>query len=101
MANLHGMKMVTVICEELVRPVVERLLKEVGAHGFTVFPVEGAGQQGSRRGEMSEFRNVQFEVIVQPAVAEKLMERLQSEYFPRYTMIAYEQDVRVLRREKF
>jgi nitrogen regulatory protein PII len=80
---------------------VERLLAEVGAHGFTVFGVEGRGETGARGGEMAEFSNVQFEVIVPAGVASNLLERLGKEFFPRYAMIAYEADIRVLRPEKF
>jgi hypothetical protein len=40
-------------------------------------------------------------MIVPPAVAAELLERLQTEFFPRLTLVAYESDVRVLRKEKF
>ena len=95
------MKLVTVVCEALAREPIQTVLAEVGAHGYTVFPVEGAGAQGERAGDIREFGNIQVEVIVPPAVAEKLLARLQSEFFPHYAMVAYESDVRVLRREKF
>jgi nitrogen regulatory protein P-II 2 len=99
--DTHPMKLVTVVCEALAREPVQLLLSEVGAHGYTVFQVEGAGAQGERAGDIREFGNIQLEVIVPPAVAEKLLSRLQREFFPRYAMVAYESDVRVLRREKF
>lgn len=95
------MKLVTIICEALARDAVTRLLSQVGAHGFTVFQVEGTGAKGERTGDIQEFGNIQFEVIVPAAVAEKLLERLQQDFFPRYAMIAYESEVRVLRRDKF
>jgi len=44
---------------------------------------------------------VQIEVIVPPAVAEQLLQRLGRDYFPRYGIVAFESDVRVLRRDKF
>jgi nitrogen regulatory protein P-II 2 len=95
------MKLVSIVCEALAREALERLLAEVGAHGFTVFRVEGQGAKGARLGEMEEFSNVQFEVIVPPEVASNLLERLGREFFPRYAMVAYESDIRVLRPEKF
>lgn len=97
----YPMKMVTIICEALAKEAITRLLRETGAHGFTVFEVEGAGDKGERTMEMWEFANLQFEVIVPPPVATRLLERLQCEFFPRYTMVAYETDVRVLRPQKF
>ncbi len=99
--NTHPMKLVTVVCEALARDPIQALLAEVGAHGYTVFQVEGAGAQGERTGDIREFSNIQVEVIVPAPVAEKLLTRLERDFFPRFAMIAYEADVRVLRREKF
>ena len=97
----HSMKLVTVICEAFAREPVERLLADAGAHGFTVFGVEGRGEKGVRLGEMEEFANVQFEVIVPTVVAERLLERIEREFFSRYAMVAYETDIRVVRPQKF
>ena len=38
--KLHSMKLVTIVCEALARSAVTELLKEIGAHGYTLFPVE-------------------------------------------------------------
>lgn len=51
--------------------------------------------------DIPEFSNIQFETVVKPEVAAALLERLERDYFPRYGMIAYESDVRVVRKEKF
>jgi len=97
----YEMKLVTIICEALARAAVTKLLREVGAHGYTLFEVEGAGATGARTAEISEFANVQIEVIVPAAVSDRLMDRLEREFFPKFTMIAYDADIRVRRREKF
>jgi nitrogen regulatory protein PII len=97
----HAMKLVTIICEALARDAVTRLLREVGAQGYTLFEVEGVGAQGERRAEIAEFGNIQVEVIVPAAGCERLMERLEKEFFPKYAMVAYEADVRVRRPGKF
>jgi nitrogen regulatory protein PII len=99
--NTHPMKLVTIICESLAREPLRRLLSEVGAHGFTLFTVEGDGRQGRRDADIREFANIQVQVIVQPAVAETLLERLQNEFFAKFAMVAYETDIRVLRPDKF
>mgnify|MGYP003450686686 CR=1 FL=1 len=39
--------------------------------------------------------------ILQPAAATIVLERLERDLFPRYTMIAWETDVRVLRPARF
>jgi nitrogen regulatory protein P-II 2 len=97
----HAMKLVTVVCEALAREALIQLLSEVGAHGYTLFSVEGEGATGRRTHEIEEFGNIQIEVILPPETATKLLERLGADYFPRYAMIAFESDVRVLRAAKF
>ena len=99
--QLHPLKLVTIIGEALAREPLKRLLEEVGAHGYTLFTVEGSGRQGRRLGDIQEFANIQLEVMVPPPVAEKILARLEQEFFPRFAMVAYETDIRVLRREKF
>ena len=99
--NTHPMKLVTIVCEAHAREAVTKLLREVGAHGWTLFSVEGDGSQGKRPADIPEFANIQIEVVVPSEVAEKLLARLENDFFPRYAMIAFESDVRVLRRGKF
>jgi nitrogen regulatory protein PII len=95
------MKLVTMVCEAYALEAVKKLLRDVGASGWTHFAVEGAGAGGERGGETKEFANVQIEVVLQPAAAQALLERLERELFPRYGMIAFEADVRVIRSAKF
>lgn len=95
------MKLVTIVCEAYALAPVKHLLHEAGAHGCTHFPVEGVGSGGERAGETKEFANVQIEVILQPVAAQTLLERVEKELFPRYGMIAFESDVRVIRSVKF
>ena len=95
------MKLVTIVCEAYAKDAVTKLLREVGAHGHTLFPVEGDGSQGQRPADIPEFANIQIEVILRPEVAEQLLQKLGLDLFPRYAMIAFESDVQVLRRDKF
>ena len=95
------MKLVTIVCEAYAKDAVTKLLREVGAHGYTLFPVEGDGSQGQRPADIPEFANIQIEVIVRPEVAEQLLQKLGHDLFPRFAMIAFESDVRVLRNNKF
>lgn len=95
------MKLITIVTEAYALDAVTRLLREVGAQGWTHFPVEGAGSRGERGGETPDFANVQIEVILQPDAAERLLARLSDEMFASYAMVAAESDVRVLRPGKF
>ncbi len=97
----HPMKLVTIVCEAFAKAAVTKLLRDVGAHGYTLFAVEGDGSRGRREADIPEFTNIQIEVIVPPEVALSLLTRLEKEFFPSYGMIAFESDVRVLRPNKF
>jgi nitrogen regulatory protein P-II 2 len=94
-------KLITVICEALAREPLAELLHSMGVSGFTWFEVQGEGHQGVRFAEMEEFANIQLEVILSPARSQQLLEILQKDFFPKYAMIAYESDVRILRANKF
>ena len=98
---LHPMRMVTIVCEKLAQRPLETLLAEVGAHGCTIFDVAGRGAGGARGGGPETLANVQMEIILQPAAADVLLARLERDFFPRFGMIAFESDVRVLRPQKF
>ena len=95
------MKLVTIVCEAYAKEAVRKLLREIGAHGCTLFEVEGDGSHGERPADIREFANIQIEVILPPERAEELLQRLEKEFFARYAMIAFESDVRVLRANKF
>lgn len=99
--NLHARKLVTVVTEALALDPLLRLLREEGAQGATHFRVAGSGAHGVRSGDIEETGNVQVEVVVAPEVSERILARLEREFFPRYAAIARESDVRVLRRDKF
>ena len=95
------MKLVTIVCEAYAKEAIRKLLREIGAHGCTIFEVEGDGSHGERPADIREFANIQIEVIIPPERAHALLQRLEKEFFARYGMIAFESDVRVLRAEKF
>lgn len=99
--NTHALKLLTIVCEAHARGPVTDLLRANGAHGWTLFPVEGEGAQGRRPADIPEFTNLQLQVVVKPEVAAVLLERLGRDFFPRYAMIAFTSDVQVLRAEKF
>jgi nitrogen regulatory protein P-II 2 len=99
--TLHSLKQVTIVCEALSREAVLAVLEDEGARGWTIATVEGQGPGGARGGEIPELANLRLEVLLQPAVAAMVLERLERDLFPRYAMIAWETDVRVLRPARF
>ena len=99
--KLHSMKLVTIVCEALARASVTGLLSEVGAHGYTLFTVEGVGAQGSRVADIEEFANIQIEVVLPTESSLQLLARLEHDFFARFAMIAYSTDIEVIRSAKF
>lgn len=95
------MTLVTIICEALARHAVTRAIQASGAHGYTLFPVEGRGSAGERPGDIQEFGNIQVEVIVPPSAADRLLLSLQTEVMPLFALVVHASDIRVLRRDKF
>lgn len=99
--ELHPMNLVTVVGEALVREPLLRIVRESGAHGWTIGFVEGAGAGGERRADIDLATNVRLEAVVPPEVAERVLARIQKELFPHYALVAWCGEVRVLRRDKF
>lgn len=99
--NTHPKKLITIVCEALARERLTRLLTEEGAHGYTLFAVEGSGTHGSRVADIEEFANIQVEVLVTTDAAERLLSRLHRDFLPHFVAIVFETDVRVLRPDKF
>jgi hypothetical protein len=97
----HPMKLVSVVCEALARDRIARLLADEGARGHTAYPVTGVGAKGAREGDILESGNIQIDVIVPEAVADRLLDRLARDILPHFATVVYESDVRVLRQEKF
>jgi len=94
------MKRVTIIGDNTVE---YRILQEVlalGATGHTCFPVHGQGARGIRP-RHAEPANTKIEVIATAEVAQQIMEHVAKHYFENYAMIAFLDDVEVLRGEKF
>lgn len=94
------LKRVTMVAEAVVE---EKLLKELlaaGASGYTVTKTEGRGSRGVRASDW-EGRNVKVETIVRPEVAEKILALLAEKYFKHFAVIAYVDEVEVVRGEKY
>lgn len=97
----HAMKLLTIVCEAYAQDAVTRLLREEGAHGWTLFQVEGDGAGGPRPSDIREYANIQIEAVVPPDVSERLLAKLARDYFPKFGMIAFDSDIRVIRGDKF
>jgi nitrogen regulatory protein PII len=94
------MKRVTIIGDDTVRYRILKEIHELGATGYTDFTVHGEGARGVRP-RHAEPANAKIEVIATPEVARRILEHIVQHYFDEYAMIAFLDDVEVLRGEKF
>ena len=95
-----SLRKVTIVAEAFLE---ERLLQEVrehGARGFTVGQVRGEGSRGVRASEW-EGRSVRIEALVSNEVADRILTHLAEHYFPHYAVIAWVEQVEVVRGDKY
>ena len=98
--QLHTLKLVTIIAESVLKERITRDIMAKGAKGYSVSEVDGEGSRHLRAGEHPG-QNVKFEIIVDEAVAVNLLETVSKHYFTNYAVIAYCQDVQVIRGDKY
>lgn len=81
----------------------QRLSKDVmaqGAKGFTITHANGLGPRNQRAGDL-EGGNIKLETVVTDAVASKIMELLNANYFPHYACSAWQSEVQILRDARY
>jgi len=98
--NTIFMKRVTIIGDESVHYRIAEELREFGVTGYTSAPVQGLGAKGARP-RHGESGNVRIEVIASPELAKQILDHVAKNYFEKYAMIAFLDDVEVVRGEKF
>ena len=94
------LKLVTVVAEPVLEERIVELLYRLGARGHTVTTAHGAGSRGMRASDPPG-ESVRIEVVVSDVVASRILDRVATEYFPHYAVIAFVLDVQVVRGEKY
>ncbi len=94
------MKRITIIGDDTVRYRIVKEIQELGCTGYTDYVVHGKGDRGVRP-RHAEPGNAKIEVIATPEVAERILNHIEEHYFDKYAMIAFLDDVEVIRGEKF
>ena len=98
--NLVPLKLVTIVAESILEKRLVEEIKRLGAKGYTIVPARGEGSRGMRSLDW-EGQNIRLETIVPEEVALRILARLQEAYFPHYAVIAYVENVFVVRGEKY
>ena len=94
------MKRITIIGDCTVQYRLVKEIREMGATGYTCYIVSGRGDRGIRP-RHAEPANVKIEVIATSELAHRILDHVARNYFDNYAMIAYLDDVEVLRPRKF
>ena len=99
--KLTKFKLVTVIADRRLKSKLIQFFKEAGITGYTFYPAYGKGASlfGDETAEESE--KIQFKILVSPIVAPSLMKVIHEDEFSGGGVIVFEQDVAVVRPEKF
>ena len=93
--------LLTVITEAAIERSLLRELERLGVRGYTVWDARGRGSHGVRDAAQGETANIRIEVICARSQAESLLGHLQDRYYSDYAMVAFLQDVEILRPAKF
>ncbi len=94
------LRKVTIVAEALLEERLLRELREHGSRGFTIAEVRGEGSRGIRASDW-EGQSVRIETIVAPDVADRILDHIAAHYFEDYAVIAWVDDVRVVRGDKY
>lgn len=93
--------LITVITEATVEDTLLRDLDKLGVRGYTVSDARGRGSRGVRDAAWKESANIRIEVICTRALAETALTHIKVHYYANYAMVAYLQDIEILRPDKF
>jgi len=98
--NIRPVKRVTIVGAQSLRAALVSDIRRLGAKGYTYTVVDGEGSRGIRPSDWSG-PNGKLEVLTTPEVADRILEHVATHYFKKYPLIAYVDEVRVLRPEKY
>jgi nitrogen regulatory protein P-II 2 len=100
MVDIAKVKLVTIIASA---ELVDRLtvaLKGLGATGLTSMVVSGRGLHGPRAPSAFDSGNIRLETIVPPAIGEKILEHVATQY-SGFAIVAFAHDVDAVPRSRF
>lgn len=93
-------KLLTVVCEAALEPRLIRDCVALGAKGYTITDAHGAGPRNQRNGDL-EGGNIRIEIIADELTVQKIVEKLELEYFTHYAVSCWVADIQILREERY
>lgn len=93
--------LLVIVAEAALEKNLVRDVRQLGAQGWTLTDVSGAGRGGVREGAWEADRTIELKVICDEAVADAIAAHVLGTYAPHYSVAMYFSTVAVLRPERF
>jgi nitrogen regulatory protein P-II 2 len=94
--QLHPLKLVTIVAEEILKDRLVKRIQELGATGASYHRTQGVGSRSARHNDMFG-ENIQMKIVCAPDVAEAILTYISENYFEHYAIVAWVMDVQVMR----
>jgi hypothetical protein len=101
MSQLQTIRRVTVYAEATLEEPLLARFTELGSKGYTVVTCHGKGEHALVNDPFTAITQVRIELLVQPAVAEKILEYLTAGHFQSRAVAACVETVQVAASERF
>jgi len=98
--QLHPLKLVTIVTEQILRDQIVQKALEAGASGCTYQDTQGTGSRGARCNDVLG-GNVRIDIICADNVAEQILTFVSHHFFEHYACIAWVTDVSVVRGSRY
>lgn len=98
--QLHPLKLVTIVTEQVLRDKIVQKALAAGASGCTYQEVQGTGSRGARSNDVFG-GNVRIEIVCAENVAEAILTFVSHHFFEHYACLAWVTDVSVVRGSRY
>jgi nitrogen regulatory protein P-II 2 len=97
----HPRRLLAIITEAALEKSLARDARRLGAHGYTVSDVRGAGHSGIREGSWEADRSIEMKIICDAEIADRIAAHVLEQYGANFGLTLFFADVEVLRPGKF
>jgi nitrogen regulatory protein P-II 2 len=97
----HTRTLLVIIAEANLERMLVADVQKLGAQGYTVVDVRGAGHSGVREGAWEADKTIRMELVCDAAVAQAIAQHVLAQYGKFYGVTMYFSEVQVLRPNKF
>ncbi len=87
--SAQPMLLLTILTEAVLEDTIIDELLALGAKGYTISEARGSGTHGLRSGKWTVSSNIRIEVVGDPALCARIVERLQAEYERDYGLLMF------------